>query len=137
MWAGSHKVAGIGYIFTETSQMASIGAIFTSTYQKKQLNHWPNSSAICVVNYSRLSAYRGDMEPFEGDPSTCGCLKCHSQSSLVNFQHQCLPELLVNVYCYRLMVKSVSCYCVYGSWLFSNPITYGVGIRPHHATSYY
>ena len=31
----------------------------------------------------------------------------HSKSSLVNFQHQYLPELLVNVYSYRLMVLDV------------------------------
>ena len=33
------------------------------------------------------------------------------QSSLGNFQHQYVAELLVNVYSYRLMVKSVSCCC--------------------------
>ena len=71
---GSHKVAGKGYVFTKTSQMASIGAIFTSTYHTKQLTTWPNSSARCVMNYSRLSAYQGDMQLFEGDPSTHGGL---------------------------------------------------------------
>ena len=50
--------------------MASIGANFTSTYHTKQLNPWPNSSTSRVVNYSWLSACQGDMEPFEGDPST-------------------------------------------------------------------
>ena len=35
-----------------------------------------------------------------------------------------LPELLVNVYSYCLMVKSVSCCYVRGSQLFSNPVTY-------------
>ena len=35
-----------------------------------------------------------------------------------------LPELLVNVYSYRLMVKGVSCCCVCGRRLFSNPVTY-------------
>ena len=69
-WPGSHKVVGKGYIFTKTSQMASLGAIFTSTYHTKQLNPWPNSSASCVVNCSRLSACQGDIESFEGDPST-------------------------------------------------------------------
>ena len=35
-----------------------------------------------------------------------------------------MPQLLVNVYNYRLMVKSVSCFCVRGRRLFSNPVTY-------------
>ena len=74
-WVESHEVAGKGYIFTKTSQMASIGVIFTSTlYHTKQLNPWPNSSASRVVNYSQLSACQGDMQPFEGDPYTCGRL---------------------------------------------------------------
>ena len=48
----------------------------------------------------------------------------HSKSSLGNFQHQCLPELLVNVYSYHLMVKSLSCCCVHGRCIFSNLVTY-------------
>ena len=67
---GSHKMAGKGYVFTKTSQMASIDAIFISTYHTKQLNPWPNSLASRVVNYSQLSACQGDMQPFEGNPST-------------------------------------------------------------------
>ena len=59
-WAGSHEVAGKGYVFTKTSQMTSIGAIFTSTYYTKQVNPWPNSSASRVVDYSQLSACQGD-----------------------------------------------------------------------------
>ena len=73
-WADSHEVAGTSYVFTKTIQMASIGAIFTSKYHTKQLNPWPNLSASRVVNSSRLSACQRDMEPFEGDPSTRGCL---------------------------------------------------------------
>ena len=46
----------------------------------------------------------------------------HSKSSLGNFQHQYLAELLSNVYSYHLMVKNVSCCCIHGSWLFSNAI---------------
>ena len=57
-----------------SSLKASIGAIFTSTYHTKQLNSWLNSSASRVVNYSQLSACQGDVESFEGDISTCGCL---------------------------------------------------------------
>ena len=67
-------MAGKGYVFTKTSHMASIAAIFTSTYHTKRLNPWPNSSASRVVNYSRLSACQGDMEPFEGNPYTRGRL---------------------------------------------------------------
>ena len=48
----------------------------------------------------------------------------HRKSSPGNFQHQYLAELLVNVYSYRLMVKSVSSCCMRGSRLFSNLITY-------------
>ena len=122
---GSHEVVGKGYVFTKISQMASIGAIFTSTYHTKQLNPWLNSLASRVVNYSQLSACQGDVEPFEGDPSTCGRLTGpRNKSSLGNFQHQYWPELLVNVYVYRLMVKSMFCCCVRGSWLFSNLVTY-------------
>ena len=124
---GSHEVAGKGYVLTKTSQMASIGVIFTSTYHTKQLNPWPNSSASRVVNYSQLSACQGDMQPFEGHPHTRARLTSpeasHSKSSPGNFQHQYLAELLVNVYSYCLMVKSVSCCCVRGSRLFSDLVT--------------
>ena len=92
MWGGaggSHEVAGQGYVFTKTSQMASIGATFTSTYHTKQLNPWPNSSASRVVNYSRLSACQGEMEPFEGDQSTRGRL-----TSLRNKPQQKQPRQL-------------------------------------------
>ena len=73
-WVGGYEVVGKGYVFAKTIQMVSIGAIFTSTYCTKQLNPWPNSSASHVVNYSRLSACQGDMDPFEGNPSTRGHL---------------------------------------------------------------
>ena len=121
---GSHEVADKSYILTKTSQMASSGVIFTSTYHTKQLNPWPNSSASHVVNYSQLSACQGDMQPFEGDPYTRGHLtSLRNKSSPGNFQHQYLAELLVNVYSYRLMVKSVSCCCVRGSRFFSDLVT--------------
>ena len=48
----------------------------------------------------------------------------HSKSSLGNYQHQYLSELLVNMYSYCLMVKSVSYCYVHGSRLFLNPVTY-------------
>ena len=105
--------------------MASIGVIITSKYHTKQLNRWPNSSASRVVNYSQLSACQGDMQPFEGDPYTHGRLtSLRNKSSPGNFQHQYLAELLVNVYSYCLMVKSVSCCCVRGSRLFSELVTF-------------
>ena len=117
-------MVGKGYVFTKTSKMASIDAIFTSTYHTKQLNPWPNSLASRLVNYSRLSACQGDIEPFEGNPSTRGRLtSLRNKPQQGNFQHQYLPELLVNVYSYHLMVKSVSCCCVRGRCLFSNLVT--------------
>ena len=71
---GSHKVVGKAYVFTKNSQMASIGAIFTSTYQTKQLNPCPNPSASSCGELQLLSAYQGNMELFESDQSTYGCL---------------------------------------------------------------
>ena len=70
----SHEVMGKGYIITKTSQMTSTGAILTLIYHTKQQNPWPNSSGNHMVNYSRLSIYQGDMQPFEGDLSTHGHL---------------------------------------------------------------
>ena len=92
--------------------MVSTGDIFTSSYHAKQLITCPNSSASCGVNYSQLSAYQWDMEPFEGDLSTHGHLTSlrnkPQQKQPGNFYHQYLAKLLANVYSYRLMVKSVS-----------------------------
>ena len=103
--------------------MTYIGAIFTSTYHTKQLNPWPYSSASYVVNYSQLSACQLAMEPSKDHPSTRESLTSE-RNNLANFQHQYLPELLVNVYSYLLMVKSVSCCCVCGRRLFSVQVTY-------------
>ena len=104
--------------------MASIVAIFTSMHHTKQLNPLPNTSTNCVVNYSKLAACQGEREPFEDHPSTRGCLTSHNKSCLGNFQHQYLAELLVNIYSNPLMVKSLSCCCVHGRRLFSDPVTY-------------
>ena len=130
--AGSHGVVGKGYIFTKTSQTASISAIFTSTYHTKQLNPRPNSSlssASCVLNYSRLSVWQGDMEPFKGDLSTRGRLTSlrktsHSKSSLGNLQHQYLPAWIVSK-CVQLSFngENASCCCVCLRQLFWNPFT--------------
>ena len=108
--------------------MASICAIFTSTYHIKQLNPWPNSSASPVVNYSRLFACHGEMEPFEDHLSTHECLKSirnKPQQQQPTFNtNSYLSELLVNTYTNCLVVKSVPCYCVCGKRVFSNPVTY-------------
>ena len=107
--------------------MMSIGDIFTSTYHTKQLNPWPNSSASCMVNYSWLSPCQGEKKPFEDHPGNHGHLTSlsnkpqHKQPGKI--QHQYLPKSLVNVYSYRLIVKSVSCCCVCGRRIFSNLVT--------------
>ena len=78
--------------------MTSIGVIFTSTYHIKQLNLCPNSSANHVANYSWVFGCHVEMEPFKEQLSTRGHLTSLSKSSLGNFQHHYLAELLVNVY---------------------------------------
>ena len=128
MGAGSSsKVTGKSYVFTKTHQMASIGAIFTSTSHKAA----KFMAKLISQSYSELQptvCLPRDMQPFEGNPSTHGHLTSlrneSQQNSSGNFQHQYLPELLINIYNHHLMVKSVSCYCVRGSRLFSNPVTY-------------
>ena len=35
-----------------------------------------------------------------------------------------MHKLLVNMFRYHLMMKRVSCFCVHGNWLFSDPVTY-------------
>ena len=111
--------------------MGSIGDIFTSTYHTKQLNLWPNSSASRLVNYSQLLACQGDMEPFEGDPSTHGLL-----TSLRNKPQQKQPrQLSASILVWTvsqciqlcLMVKSVSYCCVCVKGIFSQ-------IRSHICT---
>ena len=39
--------------------------------------------------------------------------------------------MLANVYSYRVMVKSVSSYCVRGRWVLSNPVTFGDPYKVH------
>ena len=60
--AGSHEVAGKGFVNTEKSQMAYKDAIFTSKYHTKKVNPWPNLLASHVVNYSQLTTCKGDTE---------------------------------------------------------------------------
>ena len=102
--------------------MAFIGTIFTSTYHTKELNPWPNSSARCVVNYSWLSACQGDMKPFEALMDVWQTSETSHNKSSSGYQY--LPEVLVTVYSFCLMVKSVSCCCVRESRHFSNHVTF-------------
>ena len=71
---------------------------------------------------ARFSCVNGDY--FKDHLSTHGCLTSLRnrplQSNLGNFQHQYLPELLVNVYSYYVMMNNVSCFCACGSKLLSN-----------------
>ena len=77
------------------------------------------------------------MEPSEDHLSTCGHLTSlrnkpqQTQPGQISVQY--LPELLVNVCSYHLMVKSVSRSCVNGRWIFSNPVTVypSIGIYKH------
>ena len=97
---------------------------FTSICHTKQLSLWPNSSAILWLIYSWLSACQEEMEQFKDHPSTRGHLtSLRNKSSLDKFQHQYLPQLLVIVYSYRLMVKSMSCCYVCGRWALSDSVT--------------
>ena len=47
-----------------------------------------------------------------------------SKSSLGNFQHWYLADMLASVYSYCIMVKSISSCCVPGRQIISNPVTY-------------
>ena len=68
---GNHEVVGKGYVNIENSQMVSIGAIFSSKYvSHKAVKSMANSSVGCVVIYSQLSAYPGEMESFIDHLST-------------------------------------------------------------------
>ena len=109
--------------------MASIDAIFTSTYHAKQLNPWPNSSSTHIMISGEIIAccllvkviWRWIKHSWTSDePQIQATAKL---SSLGNFQHQYLAELLVNVYRYCLMMKIVPCCCVRRRWLFSTWIT--------------
>ena len=56
----------------------------------------------------------------------------HSKSSLGNFQHWYLPDVLASVYSYHVIVKTVSCCYVHGRWVISNPVTYVYFISLSH-----
>ena len=106
------------YAFNKNNQMVSIGAIFTFIYHTKQLNPWLNSSANHVVNYSQLSAFQRNMEPFEGNLSTCRHL-----ISLRNKPHQMQPgEILLSMtcrivsYCEQLWFDGEKCVLMLYAW---------------------
>ena len=67
------------------------------------------------------------MHPFEGNPDTRGRLKSLRnkpwQKQPDQLSASYLAEMLVNVYSYRLIVKSLSCCCVDGRLLFTNLVT--------------
>ena len=109
-WVSSHKVVVKVYVFTMNNQMASIGAIFTSTYNKAAKSMVKLISQSCG-ELQQLSACQGDMETFEGALSTSGYLislrNKPQQKQPGQLSAQYLAELLVNVYSYHLMMKSV------------------------------
>ena len=121
-------MTGKSYVFSKTSQMASLGAIPTIAYYTKQPNPWPNSPASQVVNYSCCLLVKGICRQLKATRTLVDVWQAsetsHSKSSPNVFQHQYLPELLVNVYGYHLMVKSLTLCCVCGRWLFSNLVTF-------------
>ena len=113
---GNHKVTGKGYVYTENSQTSAPHA-----YHIKQQNPWPNSLASCMVNYSQFLVVQGKWSHLKVTWALMDIWETnHSRSNLGNSQQQYLSELLVNVYSYHVMVKSVPCCCVHGSHHFSN-----------------
>ena len=110
--------------------MASIGAIFTSTYHTKQLNRLVKlisqscgelQPAVCLSR-GYTAIWRRPEHSWTSDKPHWET--SHSKSSLGNIQHQYLPELLIN-WCIQLLFdgESVSCCCVRGRHLLSNPVT--------------
>ena len=111
--------------------MAFIGGNFTSVYRTKQLNPWPCKlisqscdklqPAVCLPRrYAAI--WRWPEHSWTSDrPQKQATAKAVQATFSINTY---LPELLVNVYSYNLLVKSVSYCCVRGSRLFSNPVKY-------------
>ena len=105
--------------------MASVRAIFISTCHTNSLIHsqphqpvvwWFTADCLLVQSKgNRLKITQILVNVWQTSGTS------YSKSSQSNFQHQYLPELLINVYGYCVMVKSVSCCSVQ---LFSNPVTY-------------
>ena len=132
-WVGSHEVAGKGYVFTKTNQMASIGVIFTSTYHTKQLNPWPNSSAsracgelqpaVCLSR-GYTAIWRWPVHSWTSDKPQ---KTSHSQKQPGQLSAS-IPGWIVKSTCTAIVwwLKSVFCYCVRGSRLFSDLVTHNV-----------
>ena len=98
--------------------------------QNSYINPFPTSPASRVVIYSWLAAFPVEMEPFKDHSRTRGHLIGLRNKPQQNQPGQLsaqvvkyLPEMLVNVYSYRVMEKSVSCCCVRGGRVISNPVT--------------
>ena len=106
---GNHKVVAISSVKTENGEMASNGTIFSSTYisfkvAKSMVNLTSNmviySGCLLVqVRHSHLKTTQPLMNIWQALETS------HSKSNLGNFQHQYLPEILVNVYSYHVIVK--------------------------------
>ena len=80
---------------------------------------WITAGCLLVKGlWSHLKATQALMDVSQASETS------HSKSSLGNFHHQYLAELLVNVHSYHLMVKSVSwcCVCVEGGFFKSGHI---------------
>ena len=86
--------------------MALIDANFSFTY---------HTSCVLINNYSCLLACPGELVLLIDHPCITGC-------SSGNFHHQYLTELLVNVYRYHAVVKSIST-AVHGRCLLPNSVT--------------
>ena len=82
--------------------MTSIGTIFTSTYHTKKLNPW------LTHQWSFIASW-GD-RPFKDHLSTHGCLTSlrnqPEQMQPGQFHHQYLPELLINIYSYHVILSN-------------------------------
>ena len=76
------------------------------------------SPATHVVIYNQLSGCPGELEPFKDYLSICGCLislRNNPQQKQPGWPLAPILSLLVNVYGYHVIVKTVSYCCAYGS----------------------
>ena len=123
--------------------MVSIGAIINSKYHTKQINPLTNSPASHVIIYSCLSVCLSredgaiERPPKHQQTSDKPQKQATAKAARAIFgtnTYLQLPELLVNVYSYQVMVKGVSCCCMCGRLLLSNPVIFIV--RQIHITIY-
>ena len=114
--------------FVKNCQMASLSAIFSFTYHTihspkstAQPHHQPvawwfiDGGLLVQGRWNYLKTYQYSLTSSKPQKWS------HCKSSLGNFQHRHLLTLLVNVYNYWVMVKSMFCCYLHGSWIFSNP----------------